>query len=128
MKKLKQKVSAPHSQPFKRTCPCTILPPPFNFPDPPSRGNQNLPPPPPPPPTLKKGGPNYAVPIYLMLSLMKLQVSYNFISFLSLKIIIECSEEIFKKLLSQRFIQALTDLCLLVVKTQCWIEFWNSIL
>ena len=54
-----------------------------------------------------------------MLSLMKLQVSYNFISFLSLKIIIECSEEIFKKLLSQRFIQALTDLCLLVVKTQC---------
>ena len=54
MKKLKQKVSAPHSQPFKRTCPCTILAPPFNFPDPPSRGNQNLPPPPPPP--LKKGG------------------------------------------------------------------------
>ena len=117
MKKLKQKVSAPHSQPFKRTCPCTILAPPFNFPDPPSRGNQNLPPP--PPPLSKKGGPNYAVPIYLMLSLMKLQVSYNFISFLSLKIIIECSEEIFKKLLSQRFIQALTDLCLLVVKTQC---------
>ena len=49
---------APHS--FKKTCPCTILPPPFfNFSDPPSGGgNQNL-----LPTTFKKrggrGGPNY---------------------------------------------------------------------
>ena len=49
---------------FKKTCPCTILPPPFfNFSDPPSReGNQNLLPPP-----FKKGGgegdPNYVISV-----------------------------------------------------------------
>ena len=31
---------------------------------------------------------------------MKFEVCYNFVSFLVLKIVIECPEEIFKKLLS----------------------------
>ena len=42
-----------------------------------------------------------SVLIYLIkLSLRKFQVCYNFISVLVLKIVIECPEEIFKKLLS----------------------------
>ena len=51
MKKLNRKSVSP--PPFKKTCPCTIIPPPsFNFSDPPSRGgNQNL-----LLPHLKKGG------------------------------------------------------------------------
>ena len=36
----------------------------------------------------------------IKLSLMKLQIWYNFISFSILKIVIECPEEIFKELLS----------------------------
>ena len=36
----------------------------------------------------------------IKLSLMKLQVCHNFISFFILKIVTECLEEIFKKLLS----------------------------
>ena len=65
MKKLNRKSVSPPPSPFKKTCPCTILPPPlFNFSDSPSLEVVIKIYPPLPPSIKKRGGPNY-VDLYM---------------------------------------------------------------